>query len=119
MIYFHRTLIVPATIVEQVRALASNFPATEGMWTRGVCPIDSQTVTHYISAGMVGEDMIPLLESPEELSLVSGLSVEEAEELLNSCIISPDDPYTVLEENNLQLDQTPETAEGEINNESI
>jgi len=38
MSYVRKTMIVPAAIVEQVRALAASFPSTEGMWTVAVTP---------------------------------------------------------------------------------
>ena len=101
--YVHKTLIVPAAIVEQVRALASAFPSTEGMWTREVTPEDIDTTTHYISAGMVGEDLAPLLTDPEELAAATGMTVEQAEALLGQCIVSDDDPHTVLAEHGLRL----------------
>ena len=53
---------VPATIVEQVRALADSFdPAASGMWTTGLSPTGAEPATHFISAGLIGDDFAAIM----------------------------------------------------------
>ena len=86
MSYVHKTMICPAAIVEQVRAIASNFPSTTGMWTVPLRQIGGTEVTHYISAGPVAADMAVLMEDPQALSDATGIPLEQAEGILGQCI---------------------------------
>ena len=108
MRYIHKTTICPAAIVEQVRALAASFPSTTGMWTVAVTPEDSDTTTHYISAGMVGSDLAPLMTDHAALAAATGLTAEQAEALLGQCIVSDDEPHAVLAEHGLRLRESEE-----------
>jgi hypothetical protein len=103
MSYVHKTMIVPTAIVEQVRALAASFPSTTGMWAVAVTPEDSDTTTHYISAGMVDSDLAPLMTDHAALAAATGLTAEQAEALLGQCIVSDDEPHAVLAEHGLRL----------------
>lgn len=57
-----RTMIVPATIVTTVRALADSFgPAATGMWQTGLSPDGTEPPTHFISSGMIGDDFAAIM----------------------------------------------------------
>lgn len=62
MLYVHRAMLVPATIVEQVRALADSFgPAASGMWLTGLSPTGAEPATHFISSGLIGDDFAAIM----------------------------------------------------------
>jgi len=103
MNYVHRTMIVPATIVEQVRTLASIFPSTAGMWAVPLRAVGGTEVTHYISAGPVAADMAVLMEDPQALSDATGIPLGQAEGILGQCI-AVDAPWEqVLADNGLEV----------------
>lgn len=50
----HRTMIVPASIVATVRALADRFgPGASSMFTTGLSPTGAEPATHFISTGVI------------------------------------------------------------------
>jgi hypothetical protein len=110
MNYVHRTMIVPAAIVEQVRALASSFPSTTGMWTVPLRAVGGTEVTHYISAGHVATDMAVLMEDPQALANATGIPLEQAEGILGQCIVVDAPWEQVLSDNNLEVHIEPEEA---------
>ena len=110
MIYVHRTMIVPATIVEQVRTLASTFPSTTGMWTVPLRQIGGTEVTHYISAGPVAADMAVLMEDPQAVADATGIPLAQAEGILGQCIVVDAPWEEVLSDNNLEVHIEPEEA---------
>ncbi|MEF3075158.1 hypothetical protein V2P20_08985 [Methylobacter sp. Wu1] len=97
----HRTLIVPAAIVDQVRALADQFgPAAQNMWTTPLSASGNIPATHYISAGQIDEIFAELISSPQNLvdiSATMGVSVtlDEATFILSQCDVSADEPAEI------------------------
>lgn len=99
--YIFKTLIVPATIAEQCRALAVALagPAAEGMWTTP-CVIDG--ALHYISSGAVGAEFAAVLASPDAMHAacqVAGLpaTLEQCEAILAAAIVIDLDEEPVAE----------------------
>ena len=61
----HRTIIVPAPIVEPARAACAGLagPGGSGMFTTPLSPTGEAPPTHYISSGLIEEpfaDLLPL-----------------------------------------------------------
>lgn len=64
--YQHRTLIVPAPVVEQARAMALFFPATEGMWQTALALKAAPTVpVAYIAYGSIADEFAAILPLTE------------------------------------------------------
>ena len=63
MTYTFRTFIVPATVVDMARAMCVGLagPAGDGMFTTGLSATSSDPVTHYISSGVISDEMAALL----------------------------------------------------------
>ena len=75
MIWLFRTMLVPDSIVGTVRALADSFgPAASGMWTTGLSPTGAGPATHWISAGLIGDDFAAIMPYSHE---VEGVWVTE------------------------------------------
>lgn len=67
----HRTLIVPDELVEYARALtlAVAGESARGMWTTPISNKAESITTHWITAGLIGEefaDIIPLMQYVED-----------------------------------------------------
>lgn len=103
MNYIHRTMICPAALAPTVRQLASNFPSTTDMWTVPLRAVGGTEVTHYISAGPVGTDLVALVEDPQALSDATGIPLAQAEGLLSQCIVVDAPWEQVLVDNGLEF----------------
>lgn len=103
------TMIVPAALVEQVRALAVALAgdAAAGMWTTGLSKDGSVTATHYVSSGYIDEQFAAIIASPAALAAAAKIPLPQAEAILSGCTVSAGDPMSVLKEANLQLCQEP------------
>lgn len=107
--WVHRTMIVPAEVVEDARALSDCFgPAAQGMWTTALSPTGAEPATHYISAGLIDEVFAAFLSSPEALhAAAEGLdlpvSQAECEALLAASEVTDEKPFAVLARMELQL----------------
>ena len=63
--WVHRTIIVPASLVEAARAACAGLsgPGGSGMFTTPLSPTGEAPPTHYISSGLIEEpfaDLLPL-----------------------------------------------------------
>lgn len=63
--WVHRTIIVPASLVEDARAACAGLagPGGSGMFTTPLSPTGEAPPTHYISSGLIEEpfaDLLPL-----------------------------------------------------------
>ena len=103
------TMIVPAALVEQVRALAVSLAgdAAAGMWTTGLSKDGSIPPTHYVSSGYIDEQFASIITSPKALSAAAKIPLSQAEAILSGCTVSAGEPMEVLKEANLQLCQEP------------
>lgn len=101
------TMIVPAALVEQVRALAVSLAgdAAAGMWTTGLSPDGSIPPTHYVSSGYIDEQFAAIIASPEALAAAAQIPLPAAAAILVGCVISDGPPMTVLAQAGLQLAQ--------------
>ena len=63
MTYTFRTFIVPAAVVDMARAMCVGLagPAGDGMFTTELSATGSDPVTHYISSGLISDEMAALL----------------------------------------------------------
>jgi hypothetical protein len=112
MMSVHRTLIVPAELVESARAIADQFgPSAQGMWITPLSPSGGLPATHYISAGKIDADFAWMLESPQ--NLIDGayargvtVSLSDAEALLTASDVSTEEPFVALARLGLQLINT-------------
>lgn len=68
--YVHRTLIVPSTLVDLARSLASALagPPGAGMWTTGLSASGTGEPTHYVSSGMIEDTFVGLLTNATALN---------------------------------------------------
>lgn len=59
----HRTMIVPAQLVETVRSLADTWPGGVGMFITPLAPVDTEetTPTHYISTGLINAEIAAVM----------------------------------------------------------
>jgi hypothetical protein len=101
-------MIVPAAIVATCRALAAQFPSGAGMWQTPVSPTGNAPVTHYISSGQIWQEFADMLASPDALSTATGIPLAQAQAILGGCVVSSDDPWTVLANAGLVLVQGPQ-----------
>lgn len=107
--WVHKTLIVPSSIVEQVRYLASLFgESSSNMWKTGLSENGKYPCSHYIGTGLIGSDFNNMLSSPE--NLVNGamqvgieLDINTATYILSQSTISDLNYQEVLQEMNLKI----------------
>jgi hypothetical protein len=59
----HRTIIIPASVQPNARALCKGLAgiAGDGMFTTGLSATGKAPATHYISSGPISHDMAALL----------------------------------------------------------
>lgn len=58
----HITIICPASVIDQARALAAHFQGGEGML---VIPLyTGAEITHYISTGYIDQSVADMLDNP-------------------------------------------------------
>lgn len=98
MNWVHKTITVPASIVETARELAVSIagPSAAGMWTTPLTPVDAEDITHYISAGLIDSQFVDTLNT----GTYEGKNFSS---ILSLVIISDNEPFTVLASNNLKL----------------
>lgn len=103
-------MIVPASLVVSIRQLAVDLagPSAEGMWTTAVGPTADAEPTHYISSGMIESQFADLLDSPAGLAELTGMTFEQADSLLASCIVAAGEPHAVMSAHGLVLTAAPE-----------
>ena len=83
----HRTIIIPASVQPNARALCKGLAgvAGDGMFTTGLSATGKAPATHYIASGAVGDDVVHLLVDPVALAEATGMTPENTEALLATC----------------------------------
>ena len=101
------TMIVPASLVEQVRALAVALAgdAAAGMWTTALSPTGQFPATHYVSSGYIDEQFAGIISSPDALAADAQIPLAQAAAILSGCTVSDEPPLTVIADAGLQLVQ--------------
>lgn len=65
-----RTILAPASVVAECRALAASFPGGEGMF---VTPVyTGSEITHYISTGKIEQSVADMLDNPAQFAAAIG-----------------------------------------------
>ena len=127
----HRTFIVPSAVVDMARTMCSALagPAGDGMFTTELSATGSDPVTHYISSGVISDEMAALLPlttvNPDgtvttapgdpayvvELAAQAGITVtvEQVTALLSTVDMSEQEPFAALNRAGLQMVQRPIT----------
>lgn len=126
MIYLHRCLIVPDSIVTTVRALADSFgPSASGMWTTGLSPTGAEPATHFISTGMIGDDFAAIMPFSHDVDGVwttepydpaafvalaesAGVTpppVEQITQIMSMVDVSDQEPFVAMDRLGLQMIQ--------------
>ena len=125
----HRTFIVPADVVDMARAMCVGLagPAGDGMFTTELSATGSDPVTHYISSGLISDEMAALLPlttvNPDgtvttepgdpvyvvELAAQAGITVtvEQVTALLSTVDVSEQEPFAALDRAGLKMVQRP------------
>jgi hypothetical protein len=106
----HRAMIVSAAIAPQARALAAQMPSGAGMWTTPLSATGQAPATHYISAGLIGQEFAAMLESPQALvdgcaALGLPIDLAAATYLLSQADVSTEDGHTAMDRLGLQMVQ--------------
>ena len=129
MTYTFRTFIVPAIVVGMARTMCSALagPAGDGMFTTELSATGSDPVTHYISSGVISDEMAALLPlttvNPDgtvttepgdpayavELAAQAGITVTLAaiKTLYASIDVSDQEPFAATTRLNLQIVRVP------------
>lgn len=82
----HITIICPASVIEQARALAANFPGGEGML---VTPLyTGAELTHYISTGYIEQSVADMLDNPSAFAAAIGADPEQVQAIRDQMDIS-------------------------------
>lgn len=101
--WVHRTMIVPAALVQNCRQLAASIPGGAGMWLTGLSPDGNAPATHYISAGQIMTNFAAIMDSPNALSAATGVPLVQAQTILDACSVSSRKASEVLQEMGLQV----------------
>jgi hypothetical protein len=98
-------MIVPDAVVETCRILAENLAGSAGdnMWNTPLSPTGELPATHWISAGHIEDEFAAMIEDANLLAAATGLPLINAQELLASCIVSDDEPHSVMATAGLQM----------------
>ena len=124
MIYLHRCLIVPDSIVTTVRSLADSFgPAASGMWETPLSADGNLPASHWISSGLIGDDFAAIMPYSHfvdgawvtepysaaafvalaEASGVTAPPVEAIEAIMSMVDVSDQDAFTAMARLGLQM----------------
>ncbi|MEN6621314.1 MAG: hypothetical protein ABFD50_07185 [Smithella sp.] len=127
--WLFRTMIVPDSIVTQVRSLADSFgPVAQGMWITPLSPTGTMPATHWISSGLIGDDFAAIMpfshyddsEPPVwmtddydpaafvALASANGViapPVEVITQIMSMVDVSDKEPFTAIARMNLQMIQ--------------
>lgn len=101
----HRCMIIPAALQEQCQTI----PEASGMWTTGLSLDATAPATHYISSGLVDQAFADLLASPEALVAAAGVTLEEAQAIVEGMNVSEDQPHAAMDRLLLKLVIPPES----------
>ena len=125
MTYTFRTFIVPAVVVDMARAMCVGLagPAGDGMFTTELSATGTAPATHYVSSGLISDEMAALLPlttvNPDgttstapgdpayvvELAAQAGITVtvEQVAGLLAAVDVSEQAPFAAMERLGLQM----------------
>jgi hypothetical protein len=113
MAYVHRTLILPAAITANCQQLseALSGPAGAGMWTTGLSADGASPATHFISSGMISEELAAVIAEPDVMFAAcesAGLPVTlaQCQSILGAADVSEDEPFAALGQLGLKLIQS-------------
>jgi len=105
----HRCIIVPASLVDDARAMAAAAsPGGVGMFTSKLSADGSEPATFYISSGPIDPTFAAWLDSPQALADATGMTVEQAEQWFAACDVSEDDWQTACARVGVQPVQSDE-----------
>lgn len=114
MIYTHRTMILPAAIVDSCQHLSVRLSgeAGAGMWITGLSATGDEPATHFISSGMIGKEFIDILNDPTamlEASQEEGseITLERCEYLLSVADVSEEGAFEAMGRLGLKMVQAP------------
>jgi hypothetical protein len=121
----YRCLIVPDAQVAFARDLSATVagPAGAGMWTTPLSPTGAEPVTHWISAGLIGEDfanLLPFGDNPGNAALVAELATangmetnaEQVQILFDDSDITEEESHEAMARLGLMMVQ-PEVQNGD------
>lgn len=109
--WVHKTLIVTDSVVSKVRAIGEQIgPNAAGMWTTPLSLDGAEPPTHWISAGLIGQDFADMLTSPEALHAASALfgialTLAECQNILANADVSAKDALEAIDRLGLKLVQ--------------
>lgn len=94
---FH-TIIIPASLAPLARALGAGLsPAGAGMF---VTPLydATNTITHYISSGWIGEEFGTLITDADLLfeACAGAATIEQCTALVSQSTVSTDEPHSLI-----------------------
>ena len=133
MSYIHRTIIIPASVQPNARALCKGLAgvAGDGMFTTGLSATGTAPATHFVSSGPISDEMAALLplttvtqdaEGNDVISTAPGdpayvvelaaqagitVTVEQVAGLLASVDVSDQAPFDAMARLGLKLVQRP------------
>lgn len=105
-----RTIIIPASLTPLARALAGGLsPAGEGMFVTLLYDA-TNTITHYISSGWIGEEFGTLIMDADALFVAcKGMAtLEQCQALVSQSVVSDveiKDPHVLIAEMGLSLSE--------------
>lgn len=112
MSYVHRTLIVQAGKKATAQMICSTLAgeAGEDMFITPLSSDGNNPATHWISAGMIGEEFAGLLTDPNALYAAcqqAGLpqTLADCQSLLDTSMVSDGEPFAVMASLGLQIIQ--------------
>ena len=110
MSWTYRVMIIPVQIRDQVASLCEAIGGEAGsnMFNSPLSQDNGLTVTHYASAGMIGEEFASLLTSASAIydvaqNLNIAIDLAAIEAILEAAIIDERPASIVLAENNLTV----------------
>lgn len=94
----NRTIIIPTSLTPLARALAAGLaPAGAGMF---VTPLydTTNTITHYISSGWIGEEFGALITDADLLfaACKGAATLEQCNALISQSVVSADEPHALI-----------------------
>lgn len=104
----HRTILAPASRVEECRTLAAYFPRGVGMFLVPVYTAGTSTIAYYISTGKIDKAIAVALDNPAAFAEQLGADPEYITGLRDEMIVSDDEYDIVLADYNLSLTPTEE-----------
>ena len=111
----HTNIIVPASHVDAARKIGTALqPAGSGMYSTPLSPSGLEPATHFISSGLIDENMVPLLSNPAYLhgaaqqgAVVQGITMTttlaDATALIAQSDVSHEPPFDAMARLGLQM----------------